>query len=177
MKTDRLFLILLCSLLLHACSGKHEPAVTEQQLKQTEEAMVGANRIMLQKEKEKIARYDSLHHLEMKESGSGLWYRINFKGTGPLAKFGDVVTLAYNVSLLDGTPCYSSEKSGPKTFKVGQGGVESGLEEGILYLAKGGRALFVMPPHLAAGFPGDGDKIPPRSVIVYQVEVLNIGHP
>ncbi len=41
-------------------------------------------------------------------------------------------------------------------------------------LREGDRAVFIMPPHLAAGLPGDGDKIPAHSVIVYEVEVLKL---
>ncbi len=176
MKNNLIVFLIICCALVQGCAKKHEQ-VSEQQVRQTEEAMVGANRIMLQKDKEKIITYVRDHHLDMKESQSGLWYMIEKAGTGPLVKTGDMVTLLYNVSLLDGTPCYSSEATGPKTFRVGQGGVESGLEEGVLYLAKGDRALFIMPPHLAQGLTGDGNKIPARSIIVYKVEVSNIQHP
>ena len=85
-----------------------------------------------------------------------------------------MVTLAYDVSLLDGTHCYGSDSLGFKQFRVGQGGVESGLEEGILMLNKGSKAIFIMPPHLAHGLTGDGDQIPARSVIVYHVELIKV---
>src|SRR5690554_7176596 len=45
---------------------------------------------------------------------------------------GKVVSLNYEIRLLDGTLCYSSDEDGMKVFLVGQGGVESGLEEGVL---------------------------------------------
>jgi len=170
------FCAILCTILFIAsgCGKKHEAPVSEKQFRETEKAMMGANRILLQKDRQKIKSYDSAFHLNMSESQSGLWFKIEKKGSGARVKTGDVVTLAYKISLLDGTVCYSSEKTGPKSFRVGQGGVESGLEEGILMLRKGDMARFVMPPHLAEGFTGDGDKIPPRTIIVYQVEVLNI---
>jgi len=34
-------------------------------------------------------------------------------------------------------------------FEIGHGGVESGLEEGILLLHKGDRVKFIVPSHLA----------------------------
>ena len=54
------------------------------------------------------------------------------------------------------------------------GGVESGLEEGILLMKTGGKAKFILPPHLAYGLPGDGKKIPARAILVYDVELLSI---
>jgi hypothetical protein len=56
-----------------------------------------------------------------------MWYTISDAGNGELIRKGDVVRLAYTLTLLDGTPCYSSKEDGPKEFLVGQGGVESGI--------------------------------------------------
>jgi len=52
--------------------------------------------------------------------------------------------------------------------------VESGLEEGILLLRVGDKATFIMPPHLAHGLQGDGDRIPARSIIMYDVLLLKV---
>jgi FKBP-type peptidyl-prolyl cis-trans isomerase len=62
----------------------------------------------------------------------------------------------------------------PKTFLIGQGGVESGLEEGILLLQEGDKARFIMPPHLAHGLIGDRDKIPARATIIYDLELVSL---
>ncbi len=118
--------------------------------------------------------YNDQHSLHLKESETGLWFKIDKTGHGKTASDGWQITLKYKVSLLDGTLCYSSDLQGPKKFTVGKGGVESGLEEGVKMLREGDRALFVLPPHLADGLPGDGNKIPARSIIVYEVEVLKL---
>ena len=60
------------------------------------------------------------------------------------------------------------------SFKVGFGGVESGLEEGVLLLRTGDKARFIMPPHLAHGLIGDGDCIPMRAIIIYDVELVRV---
>ena len=161
-------------ILVFACDRHPENSYSAKQYAETEEALVGANRLLLRKDKEKILAYNQQHKLDMKESETGLWYNIDKRGHGQLAFNGAQITLKYKVSLLDGTPCYSSESLGPKQFIVGRGGVESGLEEGVLLLREGDRALFIMPPHLAEGLPGDGEKIPARSIIVYEVEVLKL---
>ena len=61
-----------------------------------------------------------------------------------------------------------------KVFLVGQGGVESGLEEGVLLLKQGSKATFLMPPHLAHGLVGDDDRIPARAILKYKVEVVDV---
>jgi len=173
MKHKILFVICLFFLFC-TCTRQKENTYSAKEYAETEEALVGANRLLLKRDKEKIMAYNELHKLDMKESETGLWYKIEKRGHGNTASNGQQITLKYKVTLLDGTPCYSSDSLGPKQFTVGMGGVASGLEEGVSMLRSGDRALFIMPPHLAEGLPGDGDKIPARSIIVYEVEVLKL---
>jgi FKBP-type peptidyl-prolyl cis-trans isomerase len=160
--------------LVCACKRHQEYTYSAKEYAETEKALVGANRLLLKKDKEKIMAYIDHHKLDMKESETGLWYNIDKRGHGNTASIGQQITLTYKVSLIDGTLCYNSDSLGPKQFTVGRGGVESGLEEGVSMLREGDRAMFIMPPHLAAGLPGDGDKIPARAIIVYEVEVVKL---
>jgi len=160
--------------LFFSCRRHQEYNYSEKDYAETERALIGANRLLLKKDKENIIAYIKQHKLDMKESETGLWYRIDKNGHGKTASNGQQITLKYKVSLLNGTLCYNSDSLGPKKFTVGRGGVESGLEEGVSMLREGDRAMFIMPPHLAEGLPGDGDKIPAHSVIIYEVEVLKL---
>ena len=155
------------------CKQKR-PAISEEEFANTKKKMVEVNKILVRKDQQIIKGYNERHELNMKESETGLWYNIIKKGEGNAAIKGEKATIKFKVSLLDGTECYDSAVDGVKTFTIGRGGVESGLEEGILMLNEGGKAKFIMPPHLAYGLPGDGDKIPPRAIIVYDVEVVSI---
>jgi len=38
-------------------------------------------------------------------------------------------------------------------------------------LKPGGEAIFIIPPFLAYGLIGDGGKIPPRAIIIYDVSI------
>ncbi len=140
----------------------------------TQEDLINANRKLVGKDAEEIKHYLHVNNIEMAETNTGMWYVIEKEGSGALAKKGEIVKIAYKVSLLDGTLCYSSDSLGLKEFKVGQGGVESGLEEGILLLKKGSKAKFILPPHRAYGLVGDDDKIPAHSTIIYEVEVVDL---
>jgi len=157
-----------------SCTGNQEKVITPEDLQKTEEALIGANRLLVQKDREKILAYVRRNNLTMKETPSGLWYGIERYGFGVKAQENARVTLKYRVSLLDGTVCYDSDSLGFKQFRLGKGGVESGLEEGVLLLKVGDKATFIMPPHLAHGLPGDGNKIPARSIIIYDVILIKV---
>lgn len=141
---------------------------------QYNEQLVNVNKGMVQKESEEIENYIKRHNWEMQSTGTGLRYQIYKHGTGEAATDGKIAVLKYTLNLLDGTECYSSDKTGPKEFRIGKGGVESGLEEGIKLLKVGDKAKFIFPPHLAHGLTGDDDKIPARATLVYDVELVQL---
>ena len=158
--------------LLSACKEK-KPQLSEEEFRETEKRMAEVHRIMLAKDKRRIEGYIEREQLDMRESPTGLWYSVQNPDEADSVKPGMNVHLKYTLNLLEGKTCYNSDKEGIKSFKVGRGGVESGLEEGILMLCIGGKAKFIMPPHLAYGLPGDGGCIPARAIIVYDIEVLS----
>lgn len=108
----------------------------------------------------------------MTESATGLWYLIKTEGDGSFFTNSDKVIMEYECSLLDGTNCYSSKELGPKEIILGKNEMGSGLNQGLKMLKPGGEAIFIIPPYLAYGFVGDGNKIPSRAVIVYSVTLL-----
>lgn len=132
------------------------------------------NRSMLAQESENIDNYVECHELDVVRTGTGLRYQIVESGYGELIKNADVVTIEYEIHKLNGELIYSSEKDGVKTFLVGKGGVESGLEEVVLKLRKNSEALLILPSHLAHGLLGDGNKIPARATLIYRVKVIDI---
>jgi len=138
------------------------------------EPLEKANKYLVKEYADRIKKYVDRHGWDMKQTKTGLWYQIYYHGNGKQVKTGDVVEINYDVYLLDGTLCYSSDSLGAKQFVVGHGGVESGLEEGILMLREGDKARFIMPPYMAHGLLGDDNKIPPLSIILYYVEVLKV---
>ncbi len=164
--------LLVLMFMICSCSGSQNRDNQKQQI--TSEDLIEANRHLVNREQEIIEEYVNEEDLEMKKTGTGLWYQISAPGQGDLIQTGDVVTFDYTVRLLDGTLCYDSDNRGPKSFKVGKGDVESGLQQGILMLKKGAEAKFIMPPHLAHGLVGDDDRIPSRAIIIYDIEVLEV---
>jgi FKBP-type peptidyl-prolyl cis-trans isomerase FkpA len=134
--------------------------------------MENLNRFMIQKDRERIQNYIERKNLKMIQSPTGLWYQIIKEGDGDYLNENSRIIMKYECSLLDGTPCYSSDNLGPKELILGRSSMEPGLNEGLRLLKPGAEAIFILPPFLAYGLPGDGKMIPPRAVIVYNVNIL-----
>lgn len=133
------------------------------------------NRVLIQEDRELIEGYIKRNKLEdIKETGTGLFYLIWGESNGDFIKSGDIIEYNYKISLLDGTLCYESKPNSPGKFMVGHGGVESGLEQGVLMMKPGQKAKFIIPPFLAHGLIGDADRIPARAIIVYDIELLSV---
>lgn len=162
------FLFLSCD---NVKNRKDNPVIDEKQLELSLEEM---NRKMLQYESELIDNYVEKNKLNVIKTGTGLRYQLVEEGDGDLIKKGDIVTLQYELRLLSGELLYSSDNDGNKTFLVSRGGVESGLEEAVLKFRMNSEAILILPPHLAQGLIGDGNRIPPKAILVYSIKVVDI---
>lgn len=169
------YLIIIAAIVLVSCKSKEHNLPETSKDKKTD--LVEVNRILVKKDQVRIKNYISRKGWEMTETETGLWYEILTAGDGEKAVEGKVIMLNYTLSLLDGKVCYTSAELGPKQFLIGKGNVESGLEQGVLLLNQGSKARFIMPPHLAHGLPGDGNKIPARATIIYEIEILSVSNP
>ena len=140
----------------------------------TSKALEKANKYLIRTEYEDIENYIRRHGLDMEETGSGLRYLIIEDGNGPAAESGKTSVLDYKMSLLTGDIIYASKNDGQIRFTIGKGNVESGLEEAMQFLQAGDKVKLILPAHLAYGLLGDNNKIPPRSTIIYDIEVIDI---
>jgi len=142
----------------------------------SEKSLEKVNRYLVNAENKEIEDYLRRHRWNVATTGSGLRYMVYKKGTKDrdLIKKGDVVTLNYKTYLLNGRLLYTSDKLGPKVFEAGHGGVETGLEEAVLLLHKGDKAHLILPSHLAFGLNGDGDRVPKRATLLYNVEIVDV---
>ena len=132
------------------------------------------NRFLVEKDKERIKSFVDRRNWEMKTTESGLWYQIFTDKNGEKINNGDKVKINYEIRLLDGTLCYTSDSTGAKEFIVGRNESMMGLQEGIKLLSEGDRARLIIPPHLGYGLIGDEKRIPARAVLVYTLHVLEV---
>uniref|UniRef100_M1AAQ8 peptidylprolyl isomerase n=1 Tax=Solanum tuberosum TaxID=4113 RepID=M1AAQ8_SOLTU len=105
----------------------------------------------------------------------GLRKKILQKGNSWKTPFhGDEIQVHYRVKLQDGEFFDSSYDRGkPFTFKLGQGEVIKGWDEGIATMKKSERAIFTIPPNLAYGEIGSPPLIPPNSTLIFEIELIS----
>ena len=109
----------------------------------------------------------------VKTTESGLQYRILKEGEGMSPKMEDVVKVHYRGTLTDGREFDSSySKGAPQTVQTD--GVIKGWTEALQMMKAGSKWEIFVPPHLAYGRRGFGEKIPPNSVLVFEIELLSI---
>jgi FKBP-type peptidyl-prolyl cis-trans isomerase FklB len=104
---------------------------------------------------------------------SGLQYEVIKEGTGPQPDSTDVVSVHYKGTLINGEEFDSSIKRGTPE-KFGVTGVIPGWTEALLKMKVGSKWKLVIPSNLAYGERGAGRQIKPNSVLVFEMELLNI---
>lgn len=173
MKTLCKYLILMLLLVSFSCDEKNpKPSqpVTKGEMKSS---MEKANRYLLNEEAEDIENYVKRHGLNMTTTGTGLRYQILKQGSEQKIEKGEVVTLEYELHSIAGDLIYSSENDGVKSFIVGEGTVESDLDEAMTYLHRGDVAKLIIPFHLGYGLHGDDNRIPEYATLVYTIKILD----
>jgi len=106
---------------------------------------------------------------------SGLRYKMIQKGSGKKAEAGKTVSVHYEGSLESGKVFDSSyPRKKPIEFRLGQGQVIEGWDEGIALLQVGDKARFVIPSYLGYGASGAGGAIPPNATLVFDVELMEV---
>jgi FKBP-type peptidyl-prolyl cis-trans isomerase FklB len=103
---------------------------------------------------------------------SGLQYEVLSSGTGAMPTREDTIRAHYHGTLIDGTVFDSSYDRGqPAEFPVG--GVIAGWTEALQLMNAGSKWRLYVPSELAYGAQGVG-SIPPHSVLVFDVELLDV---
>ncbi len=128
------------------------------------------------------------------EKTSGLFYVQASPGEGEKPFSLQSITVHYTGTFLNGTKFDSSvDRNQPFTFRLGQGNVIAGWDEGFQDLLKLEKGTLLIPSHLAYGanfhvipaeitedlvtqglIPNHSIGIPPFSTLVFDVEVLDI---
>ncbi len=103
---------------------------------------------------------------------SGLTITMTHMSEG--ARVGDTALILYTGMFTDGTVFDASKdhNNEPIPVKLGAGQVIKGWEEGLIGMQVGEKRHLVIPPALAYGEKGRGDKIPPNSTLEFDVELV-----
>ena len=108
---------------------------------------------------------------------SGLQILDVTAGTGASPKNGDLISLHFTGTLLDGTEFVNTiSRPKPVYMVYGQDQLMPGLDEGLSLMKAGGEAKMVLPPELAFGAQGYG-AVPPNSQIILDVQLISVEKP
>lgn len=126
-----------------------------------------------------IQEHLAKNKIKAEKTASGLYYKMTKQGTGEQAKAGQKVSVNYTGMLLNGEKFDSNvdpefQHVQPFEFMLGAGSVIKGWDEGIALLKKGGKATLYIPSTLAYGKNSPSPKIPANSVLVFDVELVDI---
>ncbi|HSC52368.1 MAG TPA: FKBP-type peptidyl-prolyl cis-trans isomerase [Phnomibacter sp.] len=153
----------------------NQQAVMEDQQKETE----------LEKQREVVALEQYLKDQKVEgliKTKNGIFIKMEKQGDGPKVDTGSTVIVNYTGTLKNGSKFDSNLDSAfghvePLNFVVGAGGVIPGWDEAALYFNKGGKGKVYIPAMLGYGGNGSGDKIPPFSDLVFDMEVIDVKAP
>jgi len=130
-----------------------------------------------QKKREGRKTREVLQKIQMSEevtTPSGLKYTVSETGEGEKVGVNKKVKVHYTGSLTDGTVFDSSVERGvPFEFVVGAGQVIRGWDEALADMRKGEKRTLTIPPELGYGAGGRPPVIPPSSVLIFDVELLD----
>jgi FKBP-type peptidyl-prolyl cis-trans isomerase FkpA/FKBP-type peptidyl-prolyl cis-trans isomerase FklB len=107
----------------------------------------------------------------VKTTASGLQYIIEKEGQGKTPTKNDQVKVHYKGTLTNGEVFDSSYGGEPATFPVA--GLIPGWTEALQMIKVGSKVKLFIPPELGYGESGR-PKIPPNSVLVFEMELLDI---
>jgi FKBP-type peptidyl-prolyl cis-trans isomerase FklB len=105
---------------------------------------------------------------------SGLIYKIKKDTAGPKPKREDMVSVYYEGRLIDGTKFDGNMGTGAAPLTFSLAGVIPGWTEGVQQMNKGSIYTFFIPYELGYGVEGSPPTIPPVSVLVFDIELLDI---
>ena len=112
----------------------------------------------------------------VKTTESGLQYKIEKEGTGPMPADTSVVKVHYKGTLLDGTQFDSSYDRGePAEFPLNR--VIKGWTEALQLMPVGSKWTLYIPSNLAYGPQGTRSGIGPNETLIFEVELLEIVDP
>jgi FKBP-type peptidyl-prolyl cis-trans isomerase len=107
-----------------------------------------------------------------KTTASGLKYIIENEGSGNSPKASDQVSVFYRGTFTNGIEFDGNIGQRPISFGLSQ--VIPGWTEGLQLMKPKGKAIFYIPFELAYGAQGYPGVIPPKSDLIFEVELLSV---
>ena len=121
---------------------------------------------------EEIDAVDPFDSYSQTDPSQKLMYRDTVAGTGDVAMEGKVLKVAYTGRLM--ATGKEFDKGNGFSFRLGEGRVIPGWEQGLVGMRVGGKRTIRIPPGLAYADRGAKDVIPPGSHLEFDCELISI---
>ena len=105
----------------------------------------------------------------------GIYYKMMKEGTGRQVSINDTVTVFYKLTLLNDGSLVTETKAKPDTFSLKR--LIRGWQIGVPLCKVGGKIKLVIPSDLGYSIRTRAAKIPPNSILVFEIEVLDAKSP
>ena len=112
---------------------------------------------------------------DAKEIAEGVYFKMMKEGTGRQVSVNDTVTVLYKLTLLNDGSLVNETKTKPDTFSLKR--LIRGWQIGVPLCKVGGKIKLVIPSDLAYSIRTRAAKIPPNSILVFEIEVLDAKSP
>lgn len=114
---------------------------------------------------------DNLSKQGVVELPSGMQYKIITQGQGSVPTLNDKVVVNFSGMLVDGTIFSNTYDKTPVEFLVKNS--IKGWQKALTTMSVGSEWVIYLPPNLAYGAIGS-KKVPPNSVVIYKIQLLEI---
>lgn len=131
--------------------------------------------LQLQKEKEEIIKAMSSGYTDVTDTAQGLFYKMMKVGAGASVNINDTVVIHYKGYLFNDNTVFDQTKEKPATFPLKR--LITGWQIGVPLCKVGGKIKLVIPSSMAYSIRTRAAKIPPNSILVFEIEVVDIKSP
>lgn len=128
---------------------------------------------LAQDTKDKQLIFQAINNQQLDTTGSkeGVYYQIIKEGTGAFVKLSDTLSVNYKGILLSNGTVFDQSKDKPANFPLKR--LIKGWQIGLTMCKVGGKIRLIIPSALAYTIRSRSSKIPPNSVLVFDIEVLS----
>lgn len=114
-------------------------------------------------------------NVESMQEQNGIYYTILKEGTGKQVSVNDTVVAFYKGYLLTNNSVFDETKDRPATFPLNR--LIRGWQIGVPFCKVGGKIKLIIPSNLAYSIRTRAAKIPPNSILVFEIEVVDAKSP
>ncbi|TVZ57366.1 protein involved in gliding motility GldI [Lutibacter sp. Hel_I_33_5] len=139
-------------------------------------ASIEENKALNKIEEDKITAFIKKDSLQTYYNSSmGFWYAYHTKveTETPTPKFGEEVTISFDIKDLSGNSMYPQQE---KKYTIDKEDFITGLQHGIKLMKVGETITFVIPSYNAFGVAGDGNKIGINQSIKSTLTLIHINN-